>query len=670
MERLGLQLLGEPSDNAQLLLIGGYSPYLVFLAWLVACTACLATLNLLDRCANAEKAAAKNAWRWISVSCLATGIWAMYTICLLAFESPLESRYSLAVGVGSLLTALIAALVIVQVFNHITTWRSSTGLLHQLFKYGLCMAAAGILLCACFFNMSVFGDTPASQSDADSKNWQLALVVALIALLLIGSCISAAIVDKKLQLKEHDLRRVNALLSQLDQARASLQQVAHYDPLTNLINRRGFNQLFAEKLIDCTARNSKLAVMFLDIDHFKRINDSLGHDAGDELLKVIAARIKHATRSHDDVVARFGGDEFCILINLSHHDEAQSMGHRIMLKLKEPIELSGRQMVMTTSIGISVFPQDGITSAELLKHADLALYQSKGNGRNNLTFFSPNLKTRASLELQIEEELRNALNEDKGLFLHYQPIFDLKNGRVAKLEALVRWQHPEHGLLGPDRFISIAEANGLIAELDHWVLRKACHDLAALSRQGWQHLGIAVNCSARNLVRVELADEIESALRTSGIAAHRLELEVTENALMCNLSSTSQLLRQIRALGVSLSIDDFGTGYSSLAYLKRLPLNTLKIDRSFIQDIPTSSQDMEIVQAIILMAHTLHLQVVTEGVETTQQFEFLNQFGCDFIQGYLLSRPVPFEALQEILEQLDKRPVPAADHTTFVLTRQ
>ena len=670
MERLGLQLLGEPSDNAQLLLIGGYSPYLVFLAWLVACTACLATLNLLDRCANAEKAAAKNVWRWISVSCLATGIWAMYTICLLAFESPLESRYSLAVGVGSLLTALIAALVIVQVFNHITTWRSSTGLLHQLFKYGLCMAAAGILLCACFFSMSVFGDTPASQSDADSKNWQLALVVALIALLLIGSCISAAIVDKKLQLKEHDLRRVNALLSQLDQARASLQQVAHYDPLTNLINRRGFNQLFAEKLIDCTARNSKLAVMFLDIDHFKRINDSLGHDAGDELLKVIAARIKHATRSHDDVVARFGGDEFCILINLSHHDEAQSMGHRIMLKLKEPIELSGRQMVMTTSIGISVFPQDGITSAELLKHADLALYQSKGNGRNNLTFFSPNLKTRASLELQIEEELRNALNEDKGLFLHYQPIFDLKNGRVAKLEALVRWQHPEHGLLGPDRFISIAEANGLIAELDHWVLRKACHDLAALSRQGWQHLGIAVNCSARNLVRVELADEIESALRTSGIAAHRLELEVTENALMCNLSSTSQLLRQIRALGVSLSIDDFGTGYSSLAYLKRLPLNTLKIDRSFIQDIPTSSQDMEIVQAIILMAHTLHLQVVTEGVETTQQFEFLNQVGCDFIQGYLLSRPVPFEALQEILEQLDKRPVPAADHTTFVLTRQ
>ena len=661
MDSSGLQLLAEPADN-QLLLIGGYNPYLLFLAWLVACTACVATLNLLDRAANAEKAAAKTVWRWIGVCCLTIGIWAMHSICMLAFYSPLDARYNAVIALGSLLIALI----IVQTLNSTTAWHSTGGLLHQFYKYALCMLAAGGLLGTHF----IIGDTLAGSPDAASNNWQLALVVGVIALLLIGSCISATIVDKKLQLKEHDLRRVNALLSQLDQARASLQQVAHFDPLTNLINRRGFNQLFAEKLIDCAARNTRLAVMFLDIDHFKRINDSLGHDAGDELLKTIATRIKHAIRSHDDVVARFGGDEFCILINLSQRDEAQSMAQHIMLKLKEPIELSGRQMVMTTSIGISVFPEDGTSSAELLKHADLALYQSKGSGRNTLNFFSSNLKTRAYLELQIEEELRNALNEDNGLLLHYQPIFDLKSGRVAKLEALVRWQHPEHGLLGPERFISIAEANGLIARLDHWVLRRACHDLAALSRLGWQHLGIAVNCSALSLARIELADEIENALRTSGISAQRLELEVTENALMCNLNSTSQLLRQIRALGVSLSIDDFGTGYSSLAYLKRLPLNTLKIDRSFIQDIPASSQDMEIVQAIILMAHTLHLQVVTEGVETTRQFEFLNQLGCDFIQGYLLSRPVPCEALPEILLQLDKRPIPAPDHATFVLTSQ
>jgi diguanylate cyclase (GGDEF)-like protein len=461
--------------------------------------------------------------------------------------------------------------------------------------------------------------------------------------------------DKKLQHKEGDLQRVNALLSQLDQARLSLQQVAHYDALTNLINRRGFNQLFAEKLIEKTNEGGMLAVIFLDIDHFKRINDSLGHDAGDLMLKVLASHIKSSVRSHEDVVARFGGDEFCILIGLNDREEARQMAQRIMLKMKEPIELAGRSMVMTTSIGISLFPQDGKTCEELLKNADLALYQSKRNGRNGLHFFSPHMKARATLELQVEEELRYALRNDDGLLLFYQPIYDLKTGHVTKLEALIRWQHPVHGLLAPDRFIAIAEANGLIAELDNWVLRQACEDLGELSRQGCEELKIAVNCSPLNLAREDLAKEIEQALRICGVAPQRLELEVTENALMGNLTDTLALLRQIRALGVSLSIDDFGTGYSSLAYLKRLPLNTLKIDRSFIQDIPRATQDMEIVQAIIAMAHTLHLQVVTEGVETFEQYDFLERQGCDFVQGYLLSRPVPLAELRPVLNEINQR---------------
>ena len=734
MEWLDLQFFGPHMDNGQQLLYSSHNPYLVFLAYLVACAAALAVLHMVERTANSEKTMAKTVWRWLGASCLAGGIWAMHFISMLAFESRSETHYDLGITSVSLFIAWIGTLIAMQILNspapsrarlqlaalvfgvavccmhyvgmsamhsnNLTHYQpqlialslftavaasygallmtscllSTSGLPHQLFKYAISLAAGAALLSVHFIGMwamhtySPSGDT--SQAFIENNHWQLALMVALISLLLIGCSISAALVDKKLQHKEHDLKRVNALLSQLDLARVSLQQVALYDPLTNLINRRGFNQIFAEKLIERTAHNGKLAVMFLDIDHFKRINDSLGHDAGDQLLKTIATQIKSATRSHDDVVARFGGDEFCILVSLNHRDEAQSMAQRIMLKLKEPIELAGRRMVMTTSIGISVFPDDGTTSTELLKHADLALYQSKGNGRNSLTFFSSNLKARASLELQIEEELRNALIDGSGLLVHYQPIFDLKTGRVAKLEALVRWQHPEHGLLAPDRFISIAEANGLIAELDHWVLRKACQDLAALSRMGWQQLGVAVNCSALNLVRVELADEIENALRTSGIAPHRLELEVTENALMGNINSTSQLLRQIRALGVSLSIDDFGTGYSSLAYLKRLPLNTLKIDRSFIQEIPASSQDMEIVQAIIVMAHTLHLQVVTEGVETNQQFEFLRQYGCDYVQGFLLSRPVPFEALHELLDELNKRSLPESGHTAFQLSSQ
>jgi EAL domain-containing protein (putative c-di-GMP-specific phosphodiesterase class I) len=234
---------------------------------------------------------------------------------------------------------------------------------------------------------------------------------------------------------------------------------------------------------------------------------------------------------------------------------------------------------------------------------------------------------------------------------------------VAKLEALIRWQHPQHGLLSPDRFIGIAEANGLIAELDTWVLRRACQDLNRLNHNGCEQLKITVNCSALNLSREELPDEIADALRSAGVAPHRLELEVTENALMDNINNTAALLKKIRSLGVSLSIDDFGTGYSSLAYLKRLPLDTLKIDRSFIQDIPASPQDMDIVQAIIGMAHTLRLQVVTEGVETIEQYSFLEQHGCDFVQGYLLSRPAPLRDLQPILDQLNRRKNPS--HVDF-----
>ena len=573
--------------------------------------------------------------------------------CDWPITNPSLFALSIVIAIGASLAALLIS-------SHL---RDGTGMFHQLLKYSASLVLGAGIVSMHFTGMAALQSgaarpTACQPLPGENNHLQLGLTVAVMTLLIIGSSISAALADKKLQHKEHDLQRVNALLSQLDQARMSLQQVAHYDALTNLINRRGFNQIFAEKLIEKTNEGGMLAVLFLDIDHFKRINDSLGHDAGDELLKVLASHIKGSVRSHEDVVARFGGDEFCILIGLHDREEARHMAQRIMLKMKEPIELAGRRMVMTTSIGISLFPEDGKTCEELLKNADLALYQSKGSGRNGLNFFSANLKTRATLELQLEEELRHALREDTGLMLYYQPIYDLKTGQVSKLEALIRWQHPVHGLLAPDRFIAIAEANGLIAELDNWVLRKACEDLGELSRQGCEELHIAVNCSPLNLAREELADEIEHALRVAGVAPQRLELEVTENALMGNIANTLVLLRQIRALGVSLSIDDFGTGYSSLAYLKRLPLNTLKIDRSFIQDIPKATQDMEIVQAIIVMAHTLHLQVVTEGVETFEQYEFLERHGCDFVQGYLLSRPVPLAELRPVLNEINQRKHP------------
>jgi diguanylate cyclase (GGDEF)-like protein len=716
---LGLHFITELPESGQVILSCTHNPFLVLLAYLVACAGCFATLDMAERASHAEKAESQRIWRLVGTACLAGGIWAMHFIGMLAFEAPIEIHYALPITLVSLLIALLAAWLVMHTLSqpHQNLWqylkasiciglgiaamhyvgmgamrsealasfeptlfslsilvamvaslamlwiasrlRGGTGLPHKLLKYGASLVLGAGLFSMHFTGMAAFNLVLPAGSvltpPGDNDHAQLGLTVAVMTLLIIASSISAALADKKLQHKELDLQRVNALLTQLDQARMSLQQVAHYDALTNLINRRGFNQIFAEKLIEKTLEGGMLAVMFLDIDHFKRINDSLGHDAGDELLKVLASHIKSSVRGHDDVVARFGGDEFCILISLHDHEEARHMAQRIMLKMKEPIELSGRRMVMTTSIGISVFPEDGRTCEELLKNADLALYQSKGNGRNSLNFFSANLKTRATLELQLEEEMRNALRENSGLMLYYQPIYDLKTGQVSKLEALVRWQHPVHGLLAPDRFIAIAEANGLIAELDNWVLRKACEDLSELSRQGCEELKIAVNCSPLNLAREELADEIERALRTAGVAPQRLELEVTENALMGNIANTLVLLRQIRALGVSLSIDDFGTGYSSLAYLKRLPLNTLKIDRSFIQDIPQSTQDMEIVQAIIVMAHTLHLQVVTEGVETLEQYEFLERYDCDFVQGYLLSHPVPLAELLPVVNEINQR---------------
>jgi len=716
MDWLGLHFLAELPANGQLLLVCSHDPFLVLLAYLVACAASFATLYMAERVSHVEKPAARRVWRWLGAMCLAGGIWSMHFISMLAFQAPIEIRYDLPITVASLLLALISGLVamsalsrrtlnisqyilasiliglgistmhyvgmlslrsnatqyyearlftlsiLVAIISSLTALllarrlRKGSGLLHQLFRYGASLIMGGGIVSTHFLGMwSLNLLVPADsllRSPISENSSQLSLTIALIVMLIIVGSISAALADKKLQGKEHDLQRVNVLLSQLDQARASLQQVAHYDPLTNLINRRGFNHIFAEKLLEQTLNGGMLAVMFLDIDHFKRINDSLGHDAGDELLKVIAEHIRSATGTHD-IVARFGGDEFCILLSLHDREEVRLLTQRIMRKMKEPIALAGRRMIMTTSIGVSIFPDDGRTCEELLKNADLALYESKGNGRDCMQFFSSDLKTKATLELQLEKELRKALREDEGLLLYYQPIVDLQTGHVAKLEALIRWQHPQHGLLTPDRFIPIAEANDLIADLDNWILQRVCQDLQTLDDKGLERLVITVNCSALNLARDDLANEIEIALKTAGVAPKRLELEVTEKALMGNISNTIILLKKIRALGVSLSIDDFGTGHSSLAYLRRLPVNTLKIDRSFVLDIPKSTQDMEIVQAIIVMAHTLRLEVVIKGVETTQQLDFLSQNGCDYAQGYLFSKPEPLDNLRPLLQQLN-----------------
>ncbi|WP_236197618.1 putative bifunctional diguanylate cyclase/phosphodiesterase [Pseudomonas putida] len=718
MEWLGLQLFTDLPATGRIVIDCRHEPFLVLLAYIVASAACFATLDMAERHSHSEDPTAHRQWHMLGACCLAGGIWAMHFISMLAFQAPVEVHYDVSLTILSLLIALGVAWVTMHsldrsqmrahhfllsavliglgiILMHFVGMaamqtgaqqyyqtglllvsaalalltslaalclarylRNGSGTLHQAMKYGASLLIAGGIVATNFTAMSAMtlvipADTALRLPSGDNS-LQLGLGIGFITLLISGASISAALADKKLQSKEHDLRRVSILLSQLDQARASLQQAAHYDALTNLVNRRGFNQVFAERLADHQATENRLAVMFLDIDHFKRINDSLGHDAGDELLKVIANHIKAATRNQD-LVARLGGDEFCVVTSLNSCDEARHLAQRIMQRMKEPIDLGGRRMVMTTSIGVSIFPDDGNSAEELLKHADLALYQSKDSGRNSLHFFNHNLKTQASFALQLEEELRLALLDERGLCVHYQPIFDMHSGQVAKLEALVRWPHPQHGLLAPDRFIGIAEANGLIIDLDLWVMRHACADLAHLQRHGYGDIKVTVNCSAVTLSHDELPNEVEKALFHAGLGPRNLELEVTENALMGDIQRTVNLLKRVRALGVALSIDDFGTGYSSLAYLKRLPLDVLKIDRTFLQDVPGSQKDREIVQAIIVMAHTLHLQVVSEGVETVEQQAFLEAHGCDYLQGYLLGRPVPLADLRPLLERLQRQ---------------
>ena len=601
--------------------------------------------------------------RLLAALCIGLGIALMHYSGMAAIRSQAHLYYRpalFALSVGIAIAASLAALQLALFF------RGRVGPLHQVLRIVASLVLGGAIASMHFTGMWALemvvppGTALRLQGSGDSNTLQLGLSIGLIALFAIGSGLGAAWADRKLQRKEHDLMRVNSLLAQLSQARASLQQAAHYDPLTNLMNRRSFNERFAETLRSHALHSKTLALMFLDIDHFKRINDSLGHDAGDQLLKEVAERIRSTLRDQD-VVARFGGDEFCILVSLGHIEEARSLAQRIMERMKKPITLARRQMVMTTSIGIAVYPRDGESCEELLKHADLALYQSKGSGRNAVHFFNEHLRNKASMELELEDELRQALKQDHGLLLYYQPILDLGSGRIDKVEALVRWQHPRLGLLTPDRFLGVAEANGFIAELDAWVLRRACADMRQLDDGHTpQDLRVAVNCSALNLSHDDLPEEVQQALHNAGLHARRLELEVTENALMRNVNQALSLLQRIRDLGVSISIDDFGTGYSSLAYLRRLPLDTLKIDRSFLLELPQDNADRQIVQAIVGMAHTLNLKVVAEGVENPEQLELMRQLGCDYIQGYLLSKPLPLGALARFLADADASTAPIA----------
>lgn len=436
-------------------------------------------------------------------------------------------------------------------------------------------------------------------------------------------------------------------------AAAQVEHLAYHDSLTGLPNRSLFFDRVVMALAQGAREHTSVAVLFLDIDRFKQINDSLGHTLGDALLRAAAQRIRECLRP-GDTLARFGGDEFTILLpRVRRIEEVNAVADRILAAVRRPLEVGERELVVTTSVGAAVYPSDGLDAETLVKNADTAMYRAKELGRDNCQLYTPELNSHSLEKLDLENRLRRAVRDGE-LVLHYQAIVSLRTGAVSGFEALIRWQHPDLGLLSPDSFMEAAEVSGLTIAIGDQTLRQACAQAAEWNRVNGSDLTIAVNLSARQLHEDILVEQIRNALSASGLPAHLLCLEVTETHAMRNAEASIAILEEIRSMGVRVALDDFGTGYSSLAYLQRLPVDIVKLDRSFIRGVHQPA-DAAIVLAVIDMARALGMQVVAEGVETERQLAFVREHGCDEAQGFLLARPVSAAECRPLLSKGNER---------------
>jgi diguanylate cyclase (GGDEF)-like protein len=452
--------------------------------------------------------------------------------------------------------------------------------------------------------------------------------------------------------------RSDRLLREQDAARVAneerVRHQAYHDALTGLPNRTSFGEHLDEAVRRARRAEWELGVMFLDVDRFKRVNDSLGHDAGDQLLRTVAARIGGCVRE-SDMVFRMGGDEFTVLLeNVKGPEEAAAVAGRIVQAMSDPVGIGDHEIAVTVSAGIALFPRDDATGERLVKSADAAMYRAKDLGRNRYAFFTPGMGERVERQFALEAALQRAAKNGE-FVLHYQPRLCATTGRVVAVEALLRWNHPERGLVAPADFVPLLEESGLIVPVGAWVLQEACRQNRAWEQAGLRPLRVSVNISSRQFRSEALVESVRSALATNGLAAERLEVELTESLLVENTESAIGIMSSLKDIGVAISIDDFGTGYSSLNYLKRFPIDSLKIDRSFVNDLHTSAKDAAIVDAISALARSLGIGLVAEGVEMTQQADFLRTRYCTELQGFLFSRPLPAEAIGEAVRRLDHR---------------
>lgn len=475
-----------------------------------------------------------------------------------------------------------------------------------------------------------------------NSNW-LAILVTVVTISILGITLLVSMLDARMQ------ARTSILASSLAEANRELAQLALHDNLTRLPNRILLEDRLEQAINKANREQRQFALMFMDLDGFKAVNDAFGHHIGDSLLVGVTERMSEQMTGYF-TLARLGGDEFVLLVEIDDPNDAAAIADKLVKAVDRPFDISRYELVVSLSLGIAVYPGDGVDERELMFNADAAMYHTKNNGRNGYTFFQPSMNIQAQSQLQLNNDLWQALDHDE-LRLFYQPKYCAPSGPILGFEALLRWQHPQRGLLSPDKFLPMAEKTGMIVNIGNWVIHEACRQLRQWHLQGHPHWSVAVNLSALQFEQSNLVETVVDALEKHQIPAELLTLEVTETIAMRDPDESVRILTELTQLGVKASIDDFGTGYSSLLYLKRLPASELKIDRAFVNELQQHhTEDATIVSAIVALAQSLQLKVVAEGVETAEQQAFLTSLGCNTLQGYLLGKPVPPERVPELAD--------------------
>ena len=698
------------------MVLASYSPALVLISLCVAILASYTALDLSGRIATANGRAA---YLWIGGGALAMGfgVWSMHFIGMLALSLPIELGYDLGLTVWSLLVAILSSgfalwlvsqprLPALQLlygalimgagisamhYSGMAALRMQPGIDYDPALFGLSLviavaasaaalmiafrlrqqtpyvrlarAGAAVVMGLAIVGMHFTGMAAASFPEGSfcgaalnglsAKGLDNLVLVASLAVMTIA--LLTSIFDARLD------ARTAALAQSLTLANEELTQLALHDNLTGLPNRILLADRIGQAQRKVAEQGGCFSLMFIDLDGFKPVNDAFGHHLGDRLLREVAQRLRQQLRGQD-TLARIGGDEFVMLVRLAEANDAPQVAARQVSLLSRSFQVDEHQLQISASIGIALYPGNGVSAEELLMNADAAMYHAKGAGKNGYSFFDVSMNTNARKQLQLLQDLRQALAQQQ-FSLHYQPKIDASNGQPVGAEALLRWEHPQQGLLMPDAFIGVAEKTGLIIPIGEWVLNEACRQMRVWFDQGYSHWRVAVNLSALQFCHKGLVDSVACALARHQLPANSLTLEITETTAMSDADASMTVLQQLSLMGVDLSIDDFGTGYSSLMYLKRLPANELKIGRGFVRDLEHDSDDAAIVSAIVALGQALGLRIVAEGVETDTQQSFLTTLGCDALQGYLLGHPKPAQQFMADIHRVQQTAgVPDAAH--------